>query len=210
MDVFKGWTDYTERLHIYWNRLVGQEDTVIVPGDISWAMNYNEAAQDFEFIDDLNGRKILMKGNHDFWWSTMKKNNDFVTSNSFSSIDFLFNNSYLVDGNTAVAGTRGWMFGEDEEKVYARELGRLKTSLDSAGKLDNVEEIICFLHYPPIYEDNVCNDFVGLMKQYDVKRCYYGHLHGPSIPYSFNGEYDGIEFRLISSDKLLFQPLKIK
>ncbi len=210
MDVFRGWTDYAERLRNSWNKLVSPCDTVIIPGDISWAMDYNEAAADFKFINDLNGHKIISKGNHDFWWATMKKNNEFLSTNSFGTISFLFNNSILVEEKTAIAGARGWMFGEENEKVYVREFVRLKTSLDFAKRFENTDEIICFLHYPPVYEDSACTEYIHLMKEYGVRRCYYGHLHGPSIPYSFNGEYEGIEFRLISSDKLLFQPLKIK
>lgn len=148
MDTFEGWSNYTQRLENNWNRLVGNEDYVIIAGDISWAMNFDELKADFAFIDSLKGKKIILKGNHDYWWNTVKKMNEFLDLNNFKSISFLYNNAYEFDG-FSVCGSRGWLLDSDEqqdEKVLRREVLRLEMSLDSAKS----DEKIVFLHYPPI------------------------------------------------------------
>lgn len=205
MDIFEGWQDYHLRLKNNWQKLVKPEDTVIICGDVSWAMNLKDAAEDFNFIENLNGNKIILKGNHDYWWQTGKKLNNFITENNFSTIKFLYNNSYEVE-DIIVCGTRGWIFENGEpadEKVILREAGRLKASLDY---IKSDKEKVVFLHYPPVYQNLKNNHILNILSQYNIKRCYYGHLHGKSIAYAFQGVYDNINYKLISADSLEFCP----
>lgn len=204
MDSFPGWNDYVERLGNNWNSIVKEEDTVVIAGDISWAMNFDELYEDFSFLNDLNGKKIIVKGNHDYWWNTLSKMNKFIEENNFDSINILQNNSYDVEG-ISVCGSRGWMFEsseEHDEKILSREVGRIKMSLDSAVN----ENRILFLHYPPITTNSSCNEILDTLKEYGIKKCFYGHLHGMATKYAFEGEYDGIDFKLISADRLSFVP----
>lgn len=204
MDSFPGWNDYVARLGNDWNSIVKEEDTVVIAGDISWAMNFDELYEDFSFLNDLNGKKIIVKGNHDYWWNTLSKMNKFIAENNFDSINILQNNSYTVDG-ISVCGSRGWMFEsseEHDEKILSREVGRIKMSLDSAVN----ENRILFLHYPPITTNSSCDEILDTLKEYGIKKCFYGHLHGMATKYAFEGEYDGIDFKLISADRLSFVP----
>lgn len=208
MDSFPGWNDYVERIEKNWNKIVTADDTVVIAGDISWAMNFDELKADFEFLNNLNGTKIIIKGNHDYWWNTLKKMNEFIDKNHFDTVKILFNNSYTVDG-ISVCGSRGWMFeGEDEhdEKVLSREVGRLKLSLDSAES----ENKIVFLHYPPITTDSKCDEILSVLKQYGIKKCYYGHLHGKDAKIAVDDTIDGIDFKLISCDRLSFIPKLVR
>ncbi len=210
MDIFKGWTNYLERLEANWNSIITDEDTVVLLGDHSWALKLEDAYKDLEFIHSrLNGKKILVKGNHDLWWSTMNKLNNYIRSNGFTSISFLFNNAFLVDG-IAVCGTRGWIRENGEQpdlKVLNREAGRLEMSLKEAVKLGG--EPVAFIHYPPVYraEENVY--ITDVLQKYGVKRCYYAHLHGGSIKGALNGVHNGIEYTLVSADGVDFTPVKI-
>lgn len=207
MDIFKGWQDYVARLEENWRRLVTSTDTVVIGGDISWAMKLEDTRADFEFLQSLPGKKILLKGNHDYWWSTMAKMQEFVAANGFTSLNFLFNNSYEVQG-VSLCGTRSWMFEPEQphdEKVLQREIGRLKTSLQAATQ----PEKIVFLHYPPVYATGSTPEIVQTLQEYNVKCCYYGHLHGYSIPGAIQGEVEGIHYRLVSADSLHFVPQKI-
>lgn len=208
MDSFPGWNDYVKRIEKNWNKIVTADDTVVIAGDISWAMNFDELKADFEFLNNLNGTKIIIKGNHDYWWNTLKKMNEFIDKNHFDTVKILFNNSYIVDG-ISVCGSRGWMFeGEDEhdEKVLSREVGRLKLSLDSAES----ENKIVFLHYPPITTDSKCDEILSVLKQYGIKKCYYGHLHGKAAKIAVDDTIDGIDFKLISCDRLSFIPKLVR
>ncbi len=210
MDVFSGWQNYEERLQKNWNAVVGESDTVVIAGDISWGMKLEDTLEDFRFIDRLNGRKIVMKGNHDYWWSTKSKADRFLSENGINSIDILFNNAYKV-GDFAVCGTRGWFFDcskDEDQKVLAREVGRLRTSIDEAKKLDG--ETIAFLHYPPVSLTETCREIYDTLVEQGIKTCYYGHLHGQSVNWAFRGEKDGIKFDLISADYLDFCPKLIK
>ena len=209
MDVFQGWSDYTARLEKNWNLLVTDKDTVVIPGDISWGIDLDQAKKDLLFLNDLPGQKILIKGNHDFWWPTKNKIEAFFLENGIESIYMIYHDSVLV-GKTAVCGTRSWFFeeGETDNKVYRRELLRLEMSLQSAQRL-MPEEIIVFLHYPPVFNGYVYHDYLDMMKKYGVKRCYYGHLHGISINSAFNGTYEGIQFKLVSADSLGFCPMYV-
>lgn len=206
MDIFRGWTDYIERLEKNWNSVVGEDDSVVVAGDISWAMNFEEAKKDFAFLHSLNGTKYIIKGNHDYWWGTMSKMNKFLADNGFDSIRIIHNNSYRVEG-FALAGTRGWFYDDSEgdiNKVILREAGRLRASLTEAQKLGG--EIIAFLHYPPLNEQQRCEELLSVLYEFSVKRCFFGHLHGYVAPGCAKITEGDIDFRLISADYLQFIP----
>lgn len=207
MDTFEGWQDYTTRLQNNWNRLVTADDTVIIAGDISWAMNFDELYNDFDFINKLNGKKIIIKGNHDYWWNTLTKMNKYVEENGFDTISFLQNNSFNF-GDKSICGSRGWFFESEEEhdeKVLNREVIRLKMSLDSATN----DEKQVFLHYPPIATNGKCDEILDVLKSYGIKKCYYGHLHGVAAKYAIDDVIDDISFKCISCDRLNFTPYLI-
>ena len=211
MDVFRGWDNYVDRLTSNWNKLITDNDTVVIGGDISWAMKLCETEKDFEYINSLPGKKILLKGNHDYWWDTLSKINRYLEEKGFDSIKILFNNSFEVD-NFAICGTRGWIIDSDSEedkRILSRECGRLRLSLDTAK--DSDKEKTVFLHYPPVYAGYKCDGIIDILKEYGVKRCYYGHIHGQNmIKGAFNGELDGITYRLISCDALSFMPILVR
>ena len=217
MEVFgKRWTDYTKRLEQSWRRLVTDEDTVVIPGDISWALSLDESLSDLKFIDSLPGKKILGKGNHDFWWCTMNKHRAFFEKHGIASISFLFNNAHEVE-DFIIAGTRGWYYDEDAsnipsgtdfEKLTKREEMRLRASLNEAVKLKELspeKEIIVFTHFPPVFNGKAAENIVAVLKEFDIKRVYYGHIHGNyTMPGTF--EYEGIKMSLVSADFLEFIP----
>ncbi len=211
MDIFRGWDNYVNRLSDNWKKIVNDEDTVVIAGDISWAMKLSECEKDFSFINSLPGNKILLKGNHDYWWDTASKINRFLDENNFDKIKILFNNSYEVD-DYVICGTRGWGLDcekNEDVKILNRECGRLRLSLESSAASD--KEKIVFLHYPPIYGDNVCEEIISVLREYKIKKCYYGHIHGKKmINGAFNGEYKGIKFKLISCDAVLFNPVLVR
>lgn len=211
MDVFSGWNDYVQRLEDNWKRIVTENDTVVIAGDISWAMKLEQAVTDFKFINALPGRKIFLKGNHDYWWGTKSKIDKLLADNKLDTISVLFNNAYEC-GEFAVCGTRGW-FLENETpediKVLNREVGRLKTSVEMALKLG--KEPVAFLHYPPYYRGIECKEITDVLIEYNIKKCYYGHIHGKqNFRLAFEGEYKGIEFRLISCDRVQFTPVLVR
>lgn len=209
MDVFGGnWQGYMDKLRDGLS-VIGQEDTTVLLGDLSWALDLQNAKEDFAWIDKIPGQKIILKGNHDYWWSTASKFYSFCNENGFSN-QFILNNNHYTYQNMAICGTRGWFFketrsGEHDEKVFKRELIRLEASLASAGDLNK----IVFLHYPPKYKGYECVEILDLLHKYDVKRCYYGHLHGPSHGLAMEGIWDGIEYKLVSADRLNFRPYQI-
>ena len=208
MDDFFGWDNYTQRLEKNWNSVVSNDDTVVIVGDISWAMNFDELKADFDFLNSLNGNKIIIKGNHDYWWSTATKMNKFIEKNNYDTIKILHNNSYEVEG-ISICGSRGWMFESEEdhdEKILNREVNRLKMSLDSATSNNK----IVFLHYPPVITDSVCKEIFDLLKAYGIKKCYYGHLHGIAAKMAIDGNVEGIDLRLVSCDRLGFTPKLIR
>lgn len=212
MDVFGGWKDYVQRLEANWRSCVAAEDTVVVAGDISWAMRLEECDRDFAFLQSLPGEKLLLKGNHDYWWTTMAKMKSYLVEKGFSSLGFLFNNAFLREG-LALCGTRSWLFETGEEpdaKVARREAGRLKMSLDDAARQNADVERVVFLHYPPVFMEAKAPEMLDLLGEYGVKRCYYGHLHGPAIRHAVEGRVAGVQYRLISADALSFEPLKIE
>lgn len=209
MDIFGGaWVGYMQKLQ-EGIADIGPDDTTVLLGDLSWALDLAEAREDFAWINQIPGRKIILKGNHDYWWSTASKFYKFCEENDFSNQFILNNNHYEYEG-CAICGTRGWFFEEErsgahDEKIFKRELLRLESSLQSAGSLPK----IVFLHYPPKYKGYECQEIIDLMKRYDVRQCYYGHLHGPSHALAMEGLWDGIEYKLVSADRLNFRPMRI-
>ena len=207
MDIFKGWENYEERIVSNWNESVHEDDTVILLGDTSWGMSLKEALPDFKLIDSLPGKKYLVKGNHDYWWESLSKMRTFFQDNGIKTLDFIHNNSIVCEGK-ALCATRGWMMEDGEKsnaKLISREEGRLRMSLESAKDFDG--ERIAFLHYPPVFMEKETGNMLSIMKEYGVKRCYYGHLHGKSHRWATNGQYKNIEFHLVSADFLKFKPI---
>ena len=246
MDIFGyRWKNWTQKLVENWNDAVSEDDTVIIPGDISWGMSMEEAREDLLLLDRLPGKKIIGKGNHDYWWGTVSKIEDFFEENGITSIKVLFNNAYLVE-DTVIAGCRGWYNdgknapdNSDYKKIVARETGRLKMSLNAAQKLlekskvqENADELgeavssgnavgqdeaemlcesvrtLVFFHFPPVLGDFLCREITDVLKEYNVKECFFGHIHGRyDLPPEF--EFEGIRFTFVSADYLDFKPLKI-
>jgi hypothetical protein len=202
-----GWTGYVDKLRQGFAQ-VAPEDTVVLCGDLSWGMSLEEARQDFAFLDSLPGRKLLLKGNHDYWWNTAAKMQRFFQENGFSTLNLLHNNCFFY-GDFALCGTRGWFYeedrGEHSAKIFNRELIRLEASLKAGGE----REKICFLHYPPLYQGYRCQEIIDLMERYHVKLCCYGHLHGGSHRLAVSGRQGEIEYRLVSADFLKFFPEKL-
>ena len=208
MDVFEGWQGYLPKLERNWRTLIAPEDTVVLPGDISWAMSLEDTREDFAFLNALPGKKIILKGNHDYWWTTLNKMNRFLEVNGFDTLQILHNTAIQAEG-VFLCGTRGWMSdvqGPEDEKILNREIGRLRMSLEAAGE----GEKLAFLHYPPLYPGQMEGGLTNLLKEFGVSRCFYGHLHGVSIRYAVQGEHDGVDYRLISADALKFCPYKIR
>ena len=210
MDVFGGWEDYVEKIRSNWCATVGIDDTVVLAGDISWGMTLEEARPDFAFLHELPGKKIILKGNHDYWWTTRRKIEEFFAKNGFYSLNILHNNCFAVD-NIAVCGTRGWILETGaafDAKIVNREAMRLEASLKEA--LRTGLEPFVFLHYPPVYGNEVCAPIMDILKEYVVRRCYYGHIHSTGIANAVRGYYRGIMMRLISCDAIGFAPLKVE
>ncbi len=209
MDIFGGeWVGYMDKLKDGLS-VIQEEDTTVLLGDLSWALSLEEAKDDFAFINEIPGRKIILKGNHDYWWSTAAKFHKFCEENGFTNMEILNNNHFLY-ADYAICGTRGWFYEEDrsapgDEKVFRRELIRLESSLKSAGELQK----IVFLHYPPYYKGYRCEEILQLLNKYEVRRCFYGHLHGPSHALALEGLWDGVDYRLVSADKISFCPVKV-
>lgn len=222
MDIFgDNWTGHEEKIRNNWIENVKEDDLVILPGDFSWETYLEDTKLDFEYLNSLPGKKLILKGNHDYWWTTVTSMRNFLKENNFTNIDFLYNNSYEFE-NKIICGTRGWSIADEEmdKKFINRELIRLELSLkDGLQRYGNNKEnlgdkeIIVFMHYPPITKAKVISqqeaEFVELMKKYNVKRCYYGHLHGVSIADAIEGDVEGIEFKLVSADGLNFELLRI-
>ena len=213
------WTGYTEKLKRNWEAIVNPEDTVIIPGDISWGLNFEEAREDLIWLNNLPGTKLLGKGNHDFWWATMNKMTTFFTENELDTLRILYNNAYVVD-DFIVCGTRGWFNDEKQQvvvgtvdyaKIVNREVGRLRLSLEQAKKLQdpsNPREILVFLHFPPVFGGFECREIIDVLHEYNIRHCYYGHIHSSyRIPRTV--DYEGIELTLVSSDFLNFIPMII-
>ena len=209
MDVFGGaWVGYMDKLKEGFSK-VTQEDTTVLLGDLSWALDLPNAQADFAWINQIPGRKIILKGNHDYWWSTVAKFDKFCKENGFEDLNILNNNCFEYDGY-AICGTRGWCFeeersGQHDEKVFKRELIRLEASLKAAGEKPKM----VFLHYPPRYKGYECREILDLLQKYEVRRCLYGHLHGGSHKLAMEGLWDGVEFRLVAADYIGFTPYRV-
>ena len=207
MDIFGPlWDNHTEKLRAGFSKL-HSDDTCVICGDISWGMGLEDTLEDFRFIDSLPGRKIILKGNHDYWWSTAAKAKKFFAAHGITTIEILNNNCFFY-GETALCGTRGWFYEEEtgqehDKKIMLREIGRLRTSLEAAGE----REKLAFLHYPPIFLKYRCEEILTLLREHEVKTCCYGHIHGKGCRMSFNGTKDGCEFHLVSADFVNFEPV---
>lgn len=217
MDIFgENWKGHEEKIKKDWNEKVKENDLVVIPGDFSWSTYLKDTKQDFCYLDKLPGKKLILKGNHDYWWTTLTSMRNFLKENNFETIDFIYNTAYEFE-DYIIAGTRGWGQNEEGEdkKLLKREVARLELSLEKANQLNEKQEkeIIIFLHYPPIIKANLLNnemsEFIKVMKRYDIKRCYYGHLHSSSIKEAVEGKHYGIDFKLVSADGLDFKLLKI-
>ena len=209
MDIFGGaWTGYMDKLKEGMS-VIGPEDTTVLLGDLSWALDLPSSKADFAWINEIPGRKIILKGNHDYWWSTAAKFYKFCQENQFENLLILNNNFYEYE-DWAICGTRGWFFeeersGQHDEKVFKRELIRLEASLKAAGD----RKKMVFLHYPPRYKGYECREILELMERYEVRRCFYGHLHGGSHKLAMEGLWDGIEYRLVAADYIDFRPVTV-
>lgn len=209
MDIFgDNWYKHDEKIKENWISMVSDKDTILIGGDISWSMKIDEGLKELEWIHQLPGNKIIIKGNHDYWWQSISKLN-----NLYEDMNFIQNNFFSYR-DYAVCGTRGWIcpgsdkYTEKDEKIYNRELIRLRLSLDSAKK-EGFTQYICMIHYPPTNEKFDESGFTEIFKEYEVEKVIYGHLHGYSLGRVINGFRDGIEYIMTSSDYLNFQPIKI-
>ena len=210
MDIFgPRWKDHVRKLREGFEPLT-DEDVCVLCGDTSWASDLDGALADFQFIVSLPGKKIVLKGNHDYWWTSAAKMNAFFEKNSIQSISILHNNAYPYGEDAAICGTKGWFYEESrgtehDRKLIAREALRLEASLKAAGDRDKY----VFLHYPPKYGGYLCKEILSLLRQYEVKVCCSGHLHADSLRLAFNGEYEGTRFLCVSGDGISFRPCKI-
>ena len=212
MNIFgNNWEKHAEKIKDNWIKKVKPEDTVLIPGDFSWATYLEDTYEDFKFLNELPGRKILLKGNHDYWWTTLNKMNNYIKNSGFENINFLYNNSYFIE-EKIIVGTRGWIGNLNTEniKILKRENERLKLSIKSGiEKYGSDKEIIVLMHYPPFIKENMEVDFIKTLKEYNVKKCYYGHLHAESQKDAVEGKIANIEFKLVSSDYMNFDLVKI-
>lgn len=208
MDIFgSGWTDHVRRLESAFSAL-NDEDVIVLCGDTSWGIDFAESLSDFQWIDRLPGKKLILKGNHDYWWNTAAKMKRFFAENELKTIEILHNNSFVY-GEHAICGTRGWFYEEEKSghnaKVLNREVGRLEASLQAA----QGRPILAFLHYPPLYTGYRCPEIIAKLEEYGVERCYYGHLHGPTHKRAIEGKLGAVEYHLVAADYLGFVPKKV-
>lgn len=210
MDVFPGWENYLGRLEGNWRRLVTDADTVVIAGDISWAMTLEKAKDDFAFLQSLPGNKLLLKGNHDYWWTTKRKMETFLSDCGFDTLRIVHNSAEVV-GEVAVCGTRGWFYDAEEDadkKILLREVGRLNLSIDAAVKTG--KEPVVFLHYPPVCGNDVCRELLDVLLNRNIRLCYYGHLHGQAARKSTEQQIDGLRLQCISCDAVGFVPVLVR
>lgn len=216
MDIFgHRWENHAEKLKENWLKKIKPEDTVVIPGDISWGIDLEEAKEDLLFLDSLPGRKLIGKGNHDYFWGTVNKMTAFIDHAGITTISFLYNNAYLID-NKIVCGTRGWMseFGvkAEDERIIKREAQRLELSLQQGIKLkeENPEaKLLVFTHYPIVFGDFINYEFIDILYKYEVNTVYYGHLHNVKES-QLDKSYLGIDFHLIAGDYIGFDPVLVE
>ena len=220
MEIFgPRWQNYMEKIQTNWNRVVSPDDTVIIPGDISWSLRLEDSLDDFRFLDSLNGKKLIGKGNHDFWWSTQSKLRSFWEEHQIRSVDILYNNAHRFD-NCIVSGTRGWFVEENQQntvgtveyaKIVNREAIRLRLSLEEAQRFRGDQTnlpIVVFLHFPPVWNDFVCREILDVLHEFEIKTCYFGHIHGAYyVPRTQS--FEGIDFIICAADYLNFTPLPV-
>ena len=209
MDIFDGWENYVQKLAYNWKEKISVNDTVVLAGDLCWGTSLDEALPSFKFVNDLPGKKIILKGNHDYWWNTKTKIDKFFLENGLTTLNILFNNSYVI-GKTCVCGSKGCLFESGNEsnlKLINREKQRLITSIESGVKLGL--PIVVFLHYPPIYGNQISESILEVLKYYKISKCYYGHLHGESTKLSVNGIVGDVYYKLISCDYVNFSPVEV-
>ena len=210
MDIFDGWENHAEKIVQNWEKKIKPEDTVVLDGDTSWGMSLAQALPDFRLIDRLPGKKIIIKGNHDYWWASVTKMKATFAENELDSLYILHNNSFSVEG-VHICGSRGWLFenGQSHDaKLVNREAIRIDASIRSVG--NQAGEKILFLHYPPIYGWQTLEPFIAVMQSHGIKRCYYGHIHGVGHKNAVQGIVRGIDFRMISADYIAFDPVLVK
>ena len=215
MDIFgDNWQNHDEKIANDWKEKVKEKDLVIIPGDFSWAMDLKDTMLDFEYLSSLPGKKLILKGNHDYWWSTLTKMRNFLEENNFKDIDFIQNNFYEYNKHI-ITGTHGWIIDDQEEnkRLIRREQLRLRLELEAIKeKYGEKKEIIVFMHYPPYIKDNekfIC-PYAELFEDFKIKKVYYGHLHGTQAYGNIKDfEYNGTEYKLISADYLDFKLQKI-
>ena len=210
MDVFHGWDNYVARLEENWRRLININDTVVIAGDISWAMSLEQTKSDFAFLNSLPGRKLILKGNHNYWWTTRRKMDGFLKNCGFDTLTVVHNSAEVVD-DYAVCGTRGWFFDAEEDldkKILLREVGRLNRSIDAAVKTG--KEPVVFLHYPPFWGESKCSEILTVLKERQIRLCYYGHIHGSSARRIPERTIDGTKFILVSCDAVNFMPVLVR
>ena len=204
MDIF-GWDNYEKIIEDNWKQTVTDNDLVLLPGDFSWEMKLENTAKDFSFLHQLPGKKLLLKGNHDYWWNTLKKMREYLQELQFVDIDFLYNNSYLFD-DYIIAGTRGWSLEDGDEKMQQREVQRLEMSiLDGISKYGKDKDIIVCMHYPPLSQHDTHTAYTDILEKYHIKKCIYGHLHGRAHQEVIEGKINEVEYQMVSCDYLKFQ-----
>ena len=210
MEIFgHRWKDYMEKLKEGF-AFVQPDDTVVLCGDICWGMTMEQAKDEFAYVNALPGKKIILKGNHDYWWTTASKAYKCFAENGFENMDILHNNCYFYGDEYAICGTRGWFFEEEkgdghDRKVMNREIMRLEASLKAAGD----KRKLVFLHYPPLYQGYQCREILDLFQKYNVEQCIYGHIHDKGCAYAFKGMFENTYYRLVSADHVYFIPQKI-
>lgn len=219
MSIFgDNWENHAEKIKKDWLSKVKEDDTVLLLGDFSWAMHLKDTLKDFQYLNYLPGKKVMLRGNHDYWWTTKASMEMFLKENNIENIEFLQNNSIEVE-NKIFCGSRGWALTnietENSRKMIARECIRLELSIqDALSRKKEGQEVIVCMHYPPIVKANQINneltDFMKILKKYDIKRCFYGHLHGMSINEAVRGEAFGVNMELVSADGLDFKILKLE
>ncbi|MCD1147224.1 metallophosphoesterase [Peptoniphilus sp. KCTC 25270] len=215
MDIFGGnWANHEERIFTFWKENIKEEDTVLIVGDISWALRLEDSVPDLERIHHMPGTKLLIKGNHDYWWSSLAKLNNL----DLHSLHYIFNTGRVING-VGYCGTRGWSdidsnsFDEQDEKIYKREMDRLNRSIDAMeelGKENPIHTRIAMIHYPPFSSKGEPNDFAKILSERGIDLCIYGHLHAYGHKYIVEGEFDGVRYQCVSSDYIDFQPVKLE
>ncbi len=215
MDIFgPAWANHAQKVEAAWRDLVTDDDWVLMGGDLSWGMRLEEVEPDLAFVHSLPGEKLMIKGNHAHWWSSRSK----VEAILPPSIRILQNDAFLLPDGTCVVGTRGWnppgrteragaTYSAQDRKVYERELGRLKLSIQDAEKRFDYDRLWALIHYPPLYSFGLVTDFVPLLEAAGVERCIYGHLHGRDLVSGFVGEHNGIRYDLVSCDYIDMTPV---